>query len=238
MTFPAPFFKFPSTPHLAVPGGTDLRDDKVFTQEERDEFLLHELVVEEKIDGANLGISFDTGGNPLVQNRGEYLQPPFEGQWKKLGEWLSLHLDPLFDNLSDRYTLFGEWCYARHSIFYDRLPDWFIGFDLYDRKTDIFLPTSVRDAALARMGIPIVPLIACGHFTLQELTTFFVDSQFGSAPAEGLYLRCNGQTQIENRAKLVRPHFIQSTERHWSRSRMEPNSLCCVTGGPRQQGSQ
>lgn len=40
------------------------------------EFLRHELVVEEKIDGANLGISFDNSGNFQAQNRGSYLQFP------------------------------------------------------------------------------------------------------------------------------------------------------------------
>ena len=53
------FNKFPSTPHLALLGGVGVRDDKVMSEFERCEFLRHELVVEEKVDGANLGISFD-----------------------------------------------------------------------------------------------------------------------------------------------------------------------------------
>ncbi|MDD3918234.1 MAG: hypothetical protein PHX00_13850 [Synergistaceae bacterium] len=64
------FFKFPSTPHLAVLLGVDVRGDKVMSEKERDEFLRHEITVEEKIDGANLGISFDGGGNLWLQNRG------------------------------------------------------------------------------------------------------------------------------------------------------------------------
>ena len=56
------FFKFPSTPHLAVLLGVDVRGDKVMSEKERDEFLRHEITVEEKIDGANLGISFDGDG--------------------------------------------------------------------------------------------------------------------------------------------------------------------------------
>ena len=57
------FYKFPSTPHLALLGEVAVRDDKVMSKFERDEFLTHELVVEEKVDGANLGISFDESGN-------------------------------------------------------------------------------------------------------------------------------------------------------------------------------
>ena len=46
----------------------------------------------------------------------------------------------LFEILSEKFILFGEWCYAQHSIFYDRLPDWFLGFDIYDK--DFFLPSA------------------------------------------------------------------------------------------------
>ncbi len=48
------FFKFPSTPHLATLPGVDIRGDKVLSESERDAFLKHGLVVEEKVDGANL----------------------------------------------------------------------------------------------------------------------------------------------------------------------------------------
>ena len=68
------FFKFPSTPHLAVLLGVDVRGDKVMSGEERGEFLRHEITVEEKIDGANLGISFDGDGSLRLQSRGALVQ--------------------------------------------------------------------------------------------------------------------------------------------------------------------
>ena len=147
------FFKFPSTPHLATLAGVDIRGDKVLSESECDEFLQHDLVVEEKVDGANLGISFDSEGNIRAQNRGGYLHFPSSGQWKKLGEWLDLRIDVLFENLSGRYILFGEWCYAQHSIIYDRLPDWFLGFDIYDKRSGRFLSSGRRDDFLKKMHI-------------------------------------------------------------------------------------
>ena len=80
------FFKFPSTPHLAALPDVDIREDKVLSESERFDFLRHSLVVEEKVDGANLGISFDSEGNIRAQNRGAYLYPPRSGQWKKLDD--------------------------------------------------------------------------------------------------------------------------------------------------------
>jgi ATP-dependent RNA circularization protein (DNA/RNA ligase family) len=219
------FFKFPSTPHIASLGGNTFRDDKVLTQNERDEFLCHTIVVEEKIDGANLGISFDPDGNLLLQNRGGYLQTPYNGQWKKLSDWLPLHRDSFFDLLEQRYILFGEWCYARHSIYYNNLPDWFMGFDIYDRINGIFLPVPERNTILTGMEIQKVPELRTGMFTLNELSTILSDSKVGATPAEGIYLRIDTNRTLVQRAKLVRPEFIQSIERHWSKTGIVKNAL-------------
>jgi hypothetical protein len=219
------FHKFPSTPHLALLGDLEIRGDKVMSASQRYEFLRHSLVVEEKIDGANLGISFDIDGNVHAQNRGNYLHLPGVGQWKKLMEWLTLHLDSLFENLMDRYVLFGEWCYASHSVIYDRLPDWFLGFDVYDRSAGRFLSTPGRNKLFQKMCIAQVPTLASGRFTLADLQGMISGSRFGPQPTEGLYLRWDQGDWLAQRAKLVRPEFIQSIEPHWSRMTISPNQL-------------
>jgi len=219
------FFKFPSTPYLAVLGDLAVRDDKVLLEFERDEFFRHELVVEEKIDGANLGISFDASGNIRAQNRGGYLPFPFSGQWKKLSEWLSPRTDILFEQLTDRHILFGEWCYAQHSVSYDRLPDWFLGFDIFDKVSAKYFSCTRRDDVLRTLGIFKIPMIKRGHFSLSELNSLLSQSHLGDKPAEGLYLRFDQGDWLEQRAKLVRPAFIQSIGGHWSRSGITANRL-------------
>ena len=219
------FFKFPSTPHLALLGDVEVRDDKVMSESERDEFLRHEIVVEEKVDGANLGISFDSSGNIRAQNRGAYLHLPSSGQWKKLSEWLKPRTDALFEQLTDQLILFGEWCYAQHSVIYDRLPDWFLGFDIYDKSNSKFFSCPRRDEMFRTMGIFQVPMIKRGYFSLSELNGLLLQSQLSDKPAEGLYLRFNRGDWLEQRAKLVRPAFIQSVEAHWSRSGIKANRL-------------
>lgn len=219
------YFKFPSTPHLVLLGAVDVRRDKVMSESERNEFLRHELVVEEKVDGANLGISFDDEGNIRTQNRGAYLHLPSTGQWKKLGEWLAPRTNALFEQLADRYILFGEWCYAQHSIVYDRLPDWFLGFDIYDKGTTGFFSCTRRDEIFREIGISQVPKVDRGHFTLSELSELLSRSQLSDNPAEGLYLRFDKGDWLVQRAKLVRPAIIQSVKQHWSRSGIKPNRL-------------
>ncbi|WP_339865084.1 RNA ligase family protein [Paremcibacter congregatus] len=219
------FFKFPSTPHLTTLSGVEIRRDKVLSESERNEFLQHILVVEEKVDGANLGISFDSEGIIRAQNRGAYLHIPGTGQWKKLGEWLELRTDALFEHLSDRFILFGEWCYAQHSVFYERLPDWFLGFDIYDKQSNFFLSSGRRDDLLKKMHLAHVPVIARGQFTYPELKNIMSQSKLTDQPAEGIYLRFDQGDWLRQRAKLVRPAFIQAVEQHWTRSAIKRNQL-------------
>ena len=220
------FSKFPSTPHLAALHDTDIRDDKVMTESEREGFLEQEVTVEEKVDGANLGISFAADGAVRAQNRGKILSLPGSGQWHELTRWLDIHCDELFDLLSDQYILFGEWCYAQHSVFYNRLPDWFMAFDIYDRSAERFLSVMRRDRLLSQVSLATVPFIAHGRFTYTDIVGFLSASALGDQPAEGVYLRSDDGDWLQQRAKLVRPTFIQTIDEHWSRSALKPNRLC------------
>ncbi|GBC60829.1 DNA ligase [Desulfonema ishimotonii] len=219
------FYKFPSTPHLAVLKGNSVRGDKVLTDAEQHTFLRKKIIAEEKADGANLGISFDSSGNLVLRNRGTLIRPPYSGQWKKLSEWLPSRLDTFFDGLTDRLILFGEWCYARHSVEYNRLPDWFLGFDIFSKKEGRFFCVLRRNTLLRELKVVPVPEISQGIFTIAELQSLMSASQLGNRPAEGLYLRLDQGDWLKQRTKLVRPEFVQSIGEHWSRSAITPNRL-------------
>lgn len=224
------FYKFPSTPHLGILPGVEIRNDKVLTLAEREEFLSHFIIVEEKVDGANLGISFNSDGQLLLQNRGNYFALPGAGQWKKLCEWIQFHFDRLIDCLLDRYILFGEWCYAQHSIYYDHLPDWFLAFDIYDRHQEKFFSTSRRDELIDNLALIKVPqIVSQTHCSYSELLSLMAKSAFADGPAEGIYLRFDDGEWLGQRAKIVRPDFTQAIGRHWSRSSIRPNCLLTNT---------
>jgi hypothetical protein len=220
------FFKFPSTPHLALLGDVVVRGDKVMSESERDEFIRHDLVVEEKVDGANLGISFDSSGNIRAQNRGAYLHFPTSGQWKKLDGWLAPRVSEFFGVLSDRYILFGEWCYAQHTVYYDLLPDWFLGFDLFDKMEKKFCSCVRRDNVFRKLNISQVPKLKSGILSMKELESLLTSrSHFGNGFVEGLYLRLEFGDWLDKSAKIVRPEFVQSIEQHWSRAGIQANQL-------------
>lgn len=84
------FYKFPSTPYIEM-DSTIIRSDKILRNNEVEHILGRPISIEEKIDGANLGVSFNSSGNIQLQNRGSYLLMPLEGQWKPLEKWIICH---------------------------------------------------------------------------------------------------------------------------------------------------
>lgn len=220
------FFRFPHTPHVAWLGEGQPRDDKVLRADEVAELSSGDLVVEEKVDGANLGFSTTEEGDLRAQNRGGYLDPAFcHDQFRPLWAWLGPRKDALIDALWPDLMLFGEWCVAVHSVSYDRLPDWFLGFDVYNRADARFWDTARRDALLEELGLCSVPRLASGSFTLGELEALLGASRVGSAPMEGLVARREVGGFTVARAKLVRAAFTQAIQTHWSRGPVTRNSL-------------
>lgn len=221
------FFRFPHTPHLAWPGPGAPRDDKVLAPDEAATLLAGEVVVEEKLDGANLGISLAEDGMLRFQNRGQYLHPPFTGQFKRLGGWLAAHEEALRRGLAPGLILFGEWCAARHSVAYDRLPDWLIVFDVYDCSEHRFFSTARRDALALRLGLAVVRMVSRERTTLADLTRrlHVEPSGFRAGPIEGFVIRKETPDWLLARAKLVHPEFVQGIDEHWRRRRIEWNHL-------------
>jgi hypothetical protein len=222
------FFRFPRTPHLAWLGpGQGPADDKVLSAAEMSSLLDHELVVEEKVDGANLGFSTSDEGELLVQNRGSYLdRRESHPQFRPLWPWLSSRSRDLGEALWPHLMLFGEWCYAVHSVAYARLPSYFLGFDVYDREMGKFWDTSRRDAFLAQLGLDPVPRLAQGRFSKADLVRLIAaPSRVGAERMEGIVVRHEAEGFTDLRAKLVRAEFTQAIGEHWSRQALRRNRL-------------
>ena len=221
------FFRFPHTPHIAWLGQGQPRDDKVLSPEEAKAFLQADIVIEEKVDGANLGFSLGPQGELRAQNRGHYLERPFSGQFSRLEAYFSQHEDSLVGALSGGLMLFGEWCAARHSLGYERLPDFFIAFDVYDTNGSLFYSAEGRDAFAKQLGIAVVPRIDQGRFSLAQLVDSLAKakSSFRDGDLEGYYLRRDGDTWLESRAKLVKPGFTQAIGEHWSKRGIQWNGV-------------
>src|ERR1041384_5664859 len=106
--------KYPRTPHLEgsrpQPGDEDLDVVPVDTLSGK------YVVIEEKLDGANVGLSVGPDGRLRLQSRGHFLTGgPRERQFDLLKTWAACHQDAIAAVLGERYVLYGEWLYARHT---------------------------------------------------------------------------------------------------------------------------
>lgn len=220
------FHKFPHTPHLLWLGTGAPREDKVMAPPEVAEFLNGELIVEEKVDGANLGLSLGPDGRLRAQSRGNYLAPGrCHAQWNPLWPWLAQRREALEEGLRGGLMLFGEWCHARHTVPYDELPDWFLGFDVFETVTGSFWAVDRRNEWLRGRRVVSVPELARGRFSRPQLLALLGRSRVGHAPMEGLYLRCQQAGGLLGRAKIVGAAFKQQIEEHWTRRPVVRNQL-------------
>lgn len=233
--------KYPRTPHL--------RGSRLQVGDQADTVAFEALagrhiVVEEKLDGANAALSFGGDGSLLLQSRGHYLQIDQMGgrerQFNAYKQWAKAHESALMALLDDRFILYGEWLYAKHSLYYDALPHWFCEFDVWDRSTRQFLDTPRRHALLAGVPVVSVPVLYSGVAPkrVQDLLALLAPSLARSAQwravfedqvlrqqldlplawkqtdgsdlAEGLYIKVEENGQTVARYKFVRSDFVQT----------------------------
>lgn len=220
------FHKFPHTPHLLWLGPGQPREDKVLSPSEVADFLTGELVIEEKVDGANLGLSLGPDERLRAQSRGHYLAPGrCHAQWNPLWAWLAERRAELEAALASGLTLYGEWCHARHTVPYNALPDWFLAFDVYETPTERFWSVDRRNAWLTALDLFPVPEVRRGCFRVAQLPALLGRSALGDVSMEGIYLRRQQGDQLVGRAKIVSNAFKQQIEAHWARRPVVSNRL-------------
>lgn len=225
--------KLPRTLHIegsrVAKGKSD--PDAVKFNKLREQFL----VIEEKVDGSGVSLFFDWELNLHIHHRGSEAVGP---EYRLLHEWARQHESELYCILENRYILFGEWMFKKHTIYYDCLPDFFLESDIYDQKKDIWLSTAARKELLQEQDfIKQVPVIASGiSISLSEITErvgkpkyqsdkwrqsmqsvcqksgYDIDLAFAETDSsglmEGLYLKHEDEGQVLNRYKYVRFEFV------------------------------
>jgi hypothetical protein len=196
------------------------------------------VVVEEKLDGANAAVSFDASRALRLQSRGHYLSGGVREKYFDLFKtWAAAHTAALGRALGDRYILYGEWLYAKHTIFYDRLPHYFLEFDILDTVVGDFLSTERRRALLGDRPVASVPVLWSGQArTEAELVELIGPSRYKSEQwrevleagcrargldaerigresdptdlMEGLYIKVEEEGRVIGRYKYIRASFL------------------------------
>ncbi len=237
---PTKIIKYPRTPHIE--GSRLQAGDEDLSQVPFSTIAGRHIVVEEKVDGANSAVSFDADGNLLLQSRGHYLTGGWrERHYNLMKQWARSCENEFFDVLGTRYIMYGEWLYAKHAIYYDMLPSYFLEFDIFDRDEGIFLDTHRRHEMLRALPVFSVPVLSEGCFTdKKSLISLLTHSNYisddhianlrktaeklgldpdrqcretdASDLMEGLYIKVEENGRVVDRMKYVRATFLQSVE--------------------------
>ncbi|HTI72333.1 MAG TPA: RNA ligase family protein [Candidatus Limnocylindria bacterium] len=231
------FVKYPRTPHLFGSRGTE--DDKHMGLRESEAFIADpSLIVEEKVDGTNVGLHFTSAGRMVLQCRGHEITEGMHPQYDLFKQWTSVKRPVLESMLGDAFILYGEWLYAKHSVHYRALPHYFFEFDIYDKDAGRFFDLSTRLDMLEGTGIHTVPVVHQGTVKAGALAELIgvsaFDAMFDNPMTgrldnlmEGIYVRTEAEGFVTGRAKLVRPEFVEKVKQseHWQHRAMVPNLL-------------
>lgn len=233
-------YKYPRTHHIEgsrlQPGDEDL-DSIPF-----DAIKQQYVVVEEKVDGANAAISFAADGQIRLQSRGHYLTGGVrEKHFNLFKQWANTHALAFWQVLGSRYILFGEWLYAKHTVFYDALPHYFLEYDVLDLEKQVFLSTKSRQQLLAGLPLVSVPVLFSGKLqSYQQLLGLLGESHYQtpaylqrfreicqekgldverslkqtdqSSLMEGLYIKVEPEDTVAARYKYVRSSFLTTIQ--------------------------
>lgn len=204
------YVKYPRTYHL--PWSESIgKDDRVI------ESLapFQQVVVTEKMDGENTTLY-----------KGYIHARSIDGRSHPSRDWVKQFWSQIKQDIPEGWRLCGENLYAKHSIYYEDLPTYFMGFSIWNEQNTCL---SWQDTLewFELLGVTPVPTFYEGPFNEEHIRGIW--RKEWSTLSEGYVIRDAGaipykefKTKV---GKFVRKNHIQ-TVKHWMYGQaVEPNGL-------------
>ncbi len=214
--------KYNRTLHLPWSKGTT-NDDKIAASVRH--LLKTPIVITEKMDGSNTSLEPD--GCFARTHAGPPSHASFDGL-------KALHATIKY-KIPHASQFFGEWCYAKHSIEYEKLPGYFLLFNV--RHLNPIMPVwdSWEEVEMwaEEIGVPTVPVLFKGKVNSENELKDLVESLMKQPSVcggirEGVVVRIQGGFSESNFSncvmKCVRANHVQTTE-HWKDQEIIKNKL-------------
>jgi hypothetical protein len=207
-------FHFPFSP-----GATS--DDKIAASMEK--LIGAPIVLTEKVDGSN--VSLETNGCYARTHAG----PPTHKSFDMLKV---LHSAVRFQ-IPNNIQLFGEWCYAKHSIEYSELPGYFLLFNVRNLESSTWDAWEYVEQWAHEIDVSTVPVLYKGTVSsereLKELVESFMNQPSACGGIrEGVVARVarifNDEEFPSCVMKCVRANHVQ-TDEHWKNQDIIKNKL-------------
>ena len=205
--------KYPRTPHLPwSPGrsGDDILLDSLQPLEE-----LSDVVVTEKLDGENTTLYRD------------YLHArSLDGASHVSRNWLKRFHAAMGYKIPPDLRVCGEYMFARHSIFYNRLSSYFYVFAVFQNILCLSWDDTV--AWCKNLDLEPVPILYRGQWDEAQIRACWRNASFYGDEQEGYVVRNAAAFPFaefkKHAAKYVRADHVTTTK-HWKRAAVVANQL-------------
>ncbi len=212
--------KYPRTLHLEWSQGAT-NDDKISFDTSK--LINNPIVITEKLDGSNT--SLERLGCFARTHAGPPTHASFDGL-------KALHASVSY-KIPDGIQCFGEWAQALHSIAYDKLPGYFLMFNVRDLEKQEWL--SWDDVCLwaDELSVPTVPVLFKGIISSEKELKLLTKSLMKEPSVygdirEGVVIRIEDGFKDEEFSscclKMVRKNHVTTSE-HWSHNEIVKNKL-------------
>lgn len=223
------YYKYPRTPHLPWSLGIT-NDDKVL--KDVNHFINQEVIVMEKVDGES---------SSLYSN---YIHArSIDSKDHPSRHWLKQFHSQIKNQIPKDWRICGENLYACHSIFYNYLPDYFVGFNIWDEKNNC-LSWEETQYILDFLNIEYPKILYQGIYDEEKIKKCYTgksycwqenisDRKFAEEnkkdiDQEGYVIRLSNSFKYEefnqSVAKFVRKNHVQ-TDEHWINQKLIVNKL-------------
>lgn len=195
------YVKYPRTMHCTWSQSVN-DDDRMLKN--MSAFVGQRVIVTEKMDGENTSIYRD-----YIHARS------IDGRSHKSRDWVKQFASTFQHDIPQGWRVTAENLYAKHSIAYDELPSYCMGFGVWD-NTNVCQSWDDTVEWFSLLGITSVPVLFDGMYDEKAIRELWNDSMWQRS--EGYVIRLADRFPYakfrHSVAKFVRNNHVQ-TQKHW-----------------------
>ncbi len=220
---------YPRIPHLPHNPNVGVGDIIASNDTTKIIWTSNNVSIQEKLDGANLAITFEDG-HPILRNRDKFLskatikKTSAKQQFKYAWNWVYENKAKFLQ--ANDYSFYGEWVWAAHGIHYDNITDWYYVYDVLDKNKKLFLDTKEAQKITEDIGLNFIKPVFYGAVKgyeelvslAEEKTSFATNGQ-----REGIVVKVSDGKYIINLFKMVRTGYEQG--KLWDHQIITKNKL-------------
>lgn len=195
------------------------------SHKETSALLWGNIVVEEKLDGANTGVVRHKQGFTL-QKRGSLVGPSEHAQFNYFHSWANRDKYDQIMKMPVGHIVYTELLYSVHHIYYDKLPDYVIVIDVWNGRK--YLNRKEKERFCQIYDLVVVPLIGEGHFKKDRLFELIPSESAYGEQIEGIVIKkYHKKNKLYLKGKIVLPDFINALQgsKHWTRKPLGRNKV-------------